>query len=410
MAREDLMLDLNSVIRQAIATGKPARKTGIRLKREGRQHVIAIGAIPVLPDAELERYYLVVFEDVTECHAQLAATAEAAGKKSDDKQVAELQQELAITREYLQSVIEQQETGNEELRSANEEIQSSNEELQSINEELETAKEELQSANEELATVNEELESRNLELNQVNNDLTNLIASINIPLVILSLDLRIRRFSPGAEKLLNLGQGDIGGLISDIKPDIIVDGLTTTISEVIETLQPHETDARDKDGRWYSVRVHPYKTTDNRIDGAVVVYVDVDDMKRSLEAASHARDYAEAIIAAVRHPMLVLDGQLSVISASAAFYDTFQVTSKDTVGNLLYRLGNGQWGIPELRHRLDTTVRTGEAFDDFIVEHDFENIGRKTMSVSGRVIPAIADRETMVLMQIEDLTGKGLHF
>jgi len=404
MAREDLMLDLNGVVRKVLNNSEPVRKTGIRLKRNGKPRVINIEALPIKASQTTERFFLVIFEDVTQLVGAQLSPPDSEKQKYAGIQVKELEQELAATREYLQSVIEQQETSNEELRSANEEIQSSNEELQSINEELETAKEELQSTNEELATVNDELESRNTELNQANNDLINLVSSINISLVILGLDMRVMRFSPQAEKLLNLINGDIGRPFTDIKTNIAIDGLADTIVGVIDTLQPVEFEAQDDDGHWYSIRVLPYKTLDNKIDGTVVIYVNIDDMKKSLDEARRARDYAQAVIAAVRHPMLVLDEKLSVVSASTTFLQTFKVTAEETVGNLLYRLGNGQWGIPELRARLDETIRTGSDFDDYTVEHEFEKIGQKIMRISGRLIPASSDTGTMVLMQIEDIT------
>src|SRR5262249_49677053 len=158
-------------------------------------------------------------------------------------------------REYLQSIIEEQRTTNEELRSANEEIQSSNEELQSINEELETAKEELQSTNEELTTVNEELQNRNDELSMVNNDLSNLLSSVNLAIVMLGNDLRIRRFTPMAEKVMNLIPGDVGRPITDIKPNLKLPDLRRLISGVIDSLEIQEEEVEDNQGRWFSMRV-----------------------------------------------------------------------------------------------------------------------------------------------------------
>ena len=158
---------------------------------------------------------------------------------AEQKELAKLREELSATRESLQAIIEEQEATNEELRSANEEITSSNEELQSTNEELETAKEELQSTNEELTTLNDELESRNAELENVNNDLHNLMASVSIPIVIVGADLRIRRFTSVAEKLLNLIPGDIGRPITDIKMRLEVPKLDKLISEVIEIGRAH---------------------------------------------------------------------------------------------------------------------------------------------------------------------------
>lgn len=164
---------------------------------------------------------------------------------------------------------------NEELRSANEEIQSSNEELQSTNEELETAKEELQSSNEELTTLNEELENRNVELAQANNDLVNLLNAIDIPIVMLDSGLRIRRFNPGAQRALNLIPGDAGRPINDMKTSLALDNLGEVVANVIDTLETREMDVQDRNGRWFSLRIRPYKTTDNKIEGAVLVLVDI---------------------------------------------------------------------------------------------------------------------------------------
>ena len=200
-----------------------------------------------------------------------------------EQQIAQLQQELTALRDYLQSVIEEHESTNEELKSANEEILSSNEELQSTNEELQTAKEEAQSANEELATVNEELRHRNAELARVNNDLVNLLSGVSIPIVMVGRDLRIRRFTPLAEKLLNLISTDTGRPISDIKSNLRLADLAQLITQVIDTLQPHESEVQDKDGHWYALRIRPYVTLENKIDGASVVLLDIDTIKRALD-------------------------------------------------------------------------------------------------------------------------------
>jgi two-component system CheB/CheR fusion protein len=206
-----------------------------------------------------------------------------------EAQVAQLQQEIAALREYLQSVIEEQESTNEELKSANEEILSSNEELQSTNEELQTAKEEAQSANEELATVNEELRHRNAELARVNDDLVNLLSGVSIPIVMVGRDLRIRRFTPLAEKTFNLITTDIGRPMSDIKPNLDVPDLPRLVMSVIDTLTPFEGDVQDGDGRWYLLRVRPYITLDNKIDGASVVLLDIDAIKKEVERLRSAQ-------------------------------------------------------------------------------------------------------------------------
>ena len=251
--------------------------------------------------------YIVVFEEPAaamnararllhdEAVAESERSMDSRDEWSEDKEVKRLSQELAATREYLQSVIEQQEAANEELQSANEEVQSSNEELQSINEELETSKEEIQSTNEELATVNDELQNRNLQLSQSNNDLTNLLASVQLAIVMLGPDLRIRRFTPAAEKLFNLIPGDVGRALSDIKLNIITEELEQLVLEVIENVVIREREVQDRNGRWYSMRLRPYKTLENRIDGAVIVMVDIDAHKRAEQAVRESEARFEGL-------------------------------------------------------------------------------------------------------------------
>jgi len=170
-------------------------------------------------------------------------------------------------------VIETQEATNEELQSANEEILSSNEELQSTNEELETAKEELQSANEELSTVNDELRSRNQEVTLINNDLTNLFASIDFAVVIVGSDLSIRRFTPQAQKSLGLIPADVGRPLTNINPTIEIPDLQSLALQVMSNLRPVDRQITDREGARYQLRILPYRTPENKIDGAIITII-----------------------------------------------------------------------------------------------------------------------------------------
>jgi len=402
MAREDLTVGLNAAVREAMAARRGASRRDIRMRYNGTTRHVDIEVTPLPAAGTRDHYYLVVFREEPSADASkdTAGARDGKGKRKDKSEVEHLEAELTATKEYLQSVIEQKESNNEERRSANEEIQSSNEELQSINEELETAKEELQSTNEELATVNDELA-------RTNNDLVNLVASVEIPIVIVDQELRIRRFSPQAERLLNLIGTDVGRPVGDIKPNIEVPGFREMLASAIDNVETSQREFQDSGGHWHSVRVRPYKTTDNKIDGAVASFLDVDSMKKALDQARAARDYAEAVVAAVRHPMLVLDRDLRVVSASAAYLKAFRVTDKETRGNLVHRLGNGQWAIPRLREQLEKVAREGGEFNDFHVTHDFEDIGTRTFEVSGRQIPAGLPEGPMVVMQIEAMDTDG---
>ena len=222
-------------------------------------------------------------------------------------------------KQYLQSIVDDQDAASQELRAAHEEVLSSNEELQSTNEELETTKEELQSANEELTTVNEQFVSRNRELDALTDDLSNFISSADLPMVTVGRDLRVRRLTPAAQKAFNLLPTDVGRSLEHIKFSLAVDDIAAIIDEVIASVQPWERDVRDRDGRWWVLRVLPFRTADNRIDGATIVAVDIDLIRQSHELME-ARDAALAIVQAVREPLVVLDADCRVGLANDAFY------------------------------------------------------------------------------------------
>src|SRR6266576_825164 len=272
MLREGLLSPIRGAIARAKKDGAAVRKNDVRLQGDGQPRSVDIEVVPVKGAAADRGGYLVLFHQ----RAVPAPRApRASSTRASENELEQLKQELAATKDYLQSVIEQQEAANEELQSANEEVQSANEELQSINEEIETSKEEMESSNEELATVNEELQNRNAELGQSNNDLMNLLASVQMAIVMLGSDLRIRRFTPMAEKMLNLIATDVGRPVTDIKLNVDVPDLEQILVEVVETVQPYQRDVQDRNGRWHSLRVRPYRTLDNRIDGAVIVLVDI---------------------------------------------------------------------------------------------------------------------------------------
>jgi two-component system CheB/CheR fusion protein len=409
MAREGLLMELRAAILTARKRKIPVRREGLRVKQEGGGYLgVNVEVIPVRGPAD-ESNYLVVFESVAGVTRRKAPPPTRAGRRgASERELERLDQELAATKEYLQSIIEDREAANEELRSANEELQSSNEELQSTNEELETAKEELQSVNEELTTVNEELQHRNTELSQANNDTNNLIASVNIPIVILGNDLRIRRFTPMAARAFNLLPADIGRPIAGIRGNVEVPDLEQVCAQVIESVAPVTREVRDREGGWHSLRIRPYRTSENQIEGAVVALIDISAVKNSLEQVAASRDYAEAVVNTVRNPLVILDVDFRVRSANQAFYETFQVTVEQTVNRMIYDLGDGQWDVPGLRRSLGELVERGTTFDDFEVEHDFPGIGTRTVLVSARRVRIESDASRTVLLAIEDITPRRL--
>ncbi len=298
MAREGLLFDLHAAINKAKKEGIPVRKENVEVGRNGELKAVNFEVIPLKTTSTKERHLLIIFEAATPPGRSEAAETMATGlelgkggkKERSNRQTIQLSQELAATKRYLHSLVEDKEANNEELQAANEEILSSNEELQSTNEELQTAKEELESTNEELHTVNEELHNRNSELTQANNDFVNLLSSTNIAMVMLGGDLRIRRVTPQAERLLGLIPTDIGRLITNIRPNIDVPDLEQMIAEVIKTATVQEREVRDREGHWYSLRILPYRTLESIIEGVVLTLVDINVLKNNLEEIRLSRD------------------------------------------------------------------------------------------------------------------------
>ncbi|MEP0874014.1 ATP-binding protein [Trichocoleus desertorum AS-A10] len=411
LVRDGLLVELRAAVYQAQRQEMPITRNGLRLEEGDRSRVVNLQVIPFkVPIAE-ERRFLVLFEDAPPTSPPNSLNSDIP-QGALEQENARLRQELdaanqerAATQEYLQAIIQEQEHTNQDLKVANEEILSSNEELQSTNEELETAKEEIQATNEELSTTNEELRSRNAEMHQVNNDLTNLLASINIPILMLTHDLRVRRFTPMAQRLFNFIPTDTGRPLSDIRTNLQVPDLDQLILEVLETLSVKELEVQTQEGYWYMLRIRPYRTTENQIDGVVLVLLDINALKRSASTLEAARNYAEAIVETVQVPLLVLESDFRVTQANRAFYKTFQMVPPETVQVLLFDLGNGHWNIPGLQALLEDILINDTSLQNFEVKHDFERIGPKVMLLNGWKI--VQDREAQqILLSVEDITER----
>ncbi len=408
MAREGSLIELRAVVSRAIKRNARARQERVRFKQNEHFLETDIEVIPFNVPPASERYYLVLFE---------AATAEnniPEKKKGDEKtasrrvsesaELTHLRDELSSTRESLQAIIEEQEATNEELRSANEEITSSNEELQSANEELETAKEELQSTNEELTTLNDELESRNSEMEQVNNDLHNLLSSVNIPILILGQDLRIRRYTSVAERMFNLLPGDVGRPITDLNLPLKIPDLAKAVVEVIDNLATKELEVQCSRGRWYSVRIRPYKTTENKIDGAIIAVLEIDSAKAGLRLVAQGEAFTESMLHVILQPAIALDRDLTVRFLNPAFCRVFQTTAEEAVGRPIYEVAGRQWDNPAMHALLEEILPHENSFVDFELECDSERIGRRTLRMNAAHLPFNGDKQFIILLSVEDVT------
>ena len=407
MAREGLSSALRQALHRVARSAGPVKAEGLQVRTNGGTREVSLEVIPIGPVEGVKgRHHLILFFAERARGGSPAPAPERAPrpKTAGERQVAQLAQELAAARRHLQAISEEHEAAMEELHAATEEAQSSNEELQSTNEELETSKEELQATNEELTTVNDELNNRNLELGQINNDLANLLTSTHVPIIMVGGDLRVRRMTQVTERVLNVAPGDIGRPIGDLRLSVEIPHLQALLRDVIETLAVQEREVEARDGRWYSVRVRPYRTADNKIDGAVISFVDIDVLKRGFEKVKEARDQAEAIIATVREPLVVLDAGLRVLNANRSFYETFQVRREETERQSFFDIGNHQWNIPQLRTLLEEVLPRGSVVEDFQIDHDFEAIGRRTMRLNARRVLSATGLPTLVLLAIEDVT------
>ena len=407
LARSGLLIELRAAIHQAQQQNSTVTKNGLRLEESDRSSLFNLQVIPFNIPTTQERRLLILFEDapiVSAYPPQIVPVDDLARENLRiGQELTSAIQERTATQEYLRAVIQEQEYSNQDLKVANEEILSSNEELQSTNEELETAKEEIQATNEELTTTNEELRRRNTELYRVNNDLTNLLASINIPILMLTNDLRIRRFTPMAQYLFNFIPTDTGRPLSDIRTNLNTPDLESLILEVLETLSVKELEVQTVAGYWYTLRIRPYRTTENQIDGVILVLLDIDALKRSTANIEAARNYAEAIVATVQVPLLVLEADFRVNTANRAFCETFQVSQLETARSTIFELGNGQWNIPGLRSILEDLIANDGTLQNLEVAHLFEKIGQKTMRITGWKIIEGGDIPR-ILLSIEDIT------
>lgn len=351
---------------------------------------------------------------------EVATTTKSAPSTRSSKRVAKLEQELALSKENLQSLQEEMESSSQELKSANEELQSTNEELQSTNEELETSREELQSINEELMTLNSEQTAKNDELDKTSNDLLNLLNGTEIATVFLDTSLNIKRFTPATTAIFNLIESDIGRPIHHVTTNLVYDKLNEDLNKVLDTLVPKSIEVQTREEHSYILHITPYRTKQRVIQGLVVNLVDNTQEKKAAQEvaiakavqeqevaiAKAAQEIAESLVNTVREPLIVLDGDLRIISANSAFYNVFQVVKEETEQQLIFEIGNRQWDIPKLRELLEYILPQNSYFDDYEMEHSFPILGKRLMLLNARRVVAVSGQKPLILLAIEDITER----
>ncbi|MEW6138549.1 MAG: chemotaxis protein CheB [Thermodesulfobacteriota bacterium] len=415
MAREGLRLELAGALRKATGLKREIRCEGVKVVTNGGEERINLVVKPFHEPQHLKETFMVIFEEVHEKPQKQDSPALTASDGAQPR-VKELEQELKATREYLQSTIEELETANEELKSTNEELQSSNEEMQSTNEELETSKEELQSVNEELATVNTELQQKIDDLSKASSDMQNLLASTQVSTIFLDTGLRIRRFTQPVTDFIPLIASDEGRPLSHVATNLHYDRLVLDAQEVLRTLVPIEKEVQSHQGQWYIMRVLPYRTVHNVIDGVVITFSDVTKLKTALNELEKTRlqqyevdrrcKFVESIVNTVRESLIVLDQDLKVVFANESFYRFFGVDSGDIEGKPFFSLGNYQWDVPAVRQLLEGTLSQQTSCEDVEVHQEFEHRGSRTLLLCARGLKDFGAEGRLILLTVEDVTDR----
>ncbi len=388
MARPGLRAPLAQALREVAGQGAEEVAKSARVQTNGAHERIEVRARRLSTPSTLKGLRLVSLrppagESGAGSAAEPAAGAPspAAGDGEEDAE-ARLRQELDALQRDKQVTVEELQSSNEELQSMNEELQSMNEELQSSNEELEVSKEEVESLNEELRTVNAELESRVNELSQTNDDMKNLLDSTDIATLFLDEQMRIKRFTEAARKLIALRTNDVGRPIGELASNLDYTGLTADAEEVLASLQPKEVEVRTLDGDWYRLRIMPYRTTQNAVGGLVCTFQDIQTAKR-LETSEA---YFRHIVHTIREPLLVLDAEMQIISANRGFYRLTGLTQEQVEGQALFQLDGGRWDHPELRALLEEVLPTDRRFEDLELAIDVGDGERRHLWLNARML------------------------
>lgn len=329
LARKGLRLELSSALRSARSSGEPVLRRKIGVQTNGDVQMINLHVRPQRTPKSLADHFLVVFEDIPgKPGVSLAEEKDPSG--GDSATISELERELQIARENHQSAVEELESANEEMKSTNEEMQSSNEELQSINEELQSSKEELHSLNEELQTVNSELQSKVDELSAAQDDMRNLLNSTEIATIFVDNEIRLRRFTPPATRIVNFIESDVGRPLRDLVTNLAYEGMIADVEAVIRNLTPRNTEVATREGVWFRMRVMPYRTMDNRIAGAVITFSRIDEQKKAQEMlretirkTEEARELIHAIFDMNREPMAAVNDDGEIVLGNQSFFDLF---------------------------------------------------------------------------------------
>ena len=403
MVREGLRSKLRVAIQQASQEHTRAVVTGARVSHGASSAAVRIEVQPV--QSEAETLLLVSFLDEPERQDRPDRPVGSADSDSRASE-RELERELDATRKELQSAIHELEISNAEQTAINEEAMSVNEEFQSTNEELVTSKEELQALNEELTALNSQLQETLERQRDTSNDLQNILDSTGVATLFLDGELNIRFFTPTAKSLFRVIATDIGRPLADLTllgtdPDLIADARA-----VLTSLAPLGREIMAENGTWYIRRILPYRTQDNRIEGVVITFADISEMKAAEREIQAARAYSDSIIDTIRQPLVVLDEQLCLVSANRSFYSAFGLEPVEVVGKSLVTVAGQHSGALGLRAFLERVQAEPSHVEDYEAEIELPALGRRLLLLNARRLREGPHGKPKILLAIDDITER----
>lgn len=398
-AHVGLRSSVKSALREAIAYQQEFIKTDIKFKYNNKIVFVVIRATPI-KIKPIQHLFVISIEELP---VSTPSTPQQRSNVKMDKKVIELEKELKFMKSNLESTID-------ELATSNEELQSTNEELQSTNEEIETSKEELQSLNEELIIVNTELQNRIDQLALVHDDMNNLFSSTEIAAFFLDNELRIKRFTPKAKEMIHLLQSDIGRPIGHFATSLIGVDLIKYASEVLNNLMQKSFEVKSKDGKWFIIRILPYRTVANVIDGVVITFTDITTQKENEQKLLQVNTFLndslmlnENILDTLTKGLIVLDDKLRIVWVNRSFYNLFMLTKEKTIGAYIYDLCKGEFASHKMKELLTNVITLNNTFENYQMAYDFKHVNTyKSLTMSARRIFR-RDSKDLILLEVRPI-------
>jgi len=399
MARTGLKNHLPASIRKATYDGGQVVRENLQINTNGEISIIDLIIRPIEKKKSDQDLLMVIFKEKEKRSTEQSEQERPDGEKEEDNR--NLEKELSDTKEDLQTTIEQLEASNEELKSMNEEYQSANEELKSANEELETSREELHSLNEELNTVNHELQNKIEAISEAHKETQSFLNSLDVPTVFLDNEMRVKRFTSQVTDIIHLIRTDIGRPLGDITSEIPNEELLADATRVRDTMRADEKDVRTKSGDWYLRRIIPYRTAQDRIDGVVISFIDINKIKNSehrLDVAIEELENIRLIIRSLPEGIILLNEDFEIDLVNRSFYQMFHKQPEELKGKEIGEILDGKLVDIKLKKELDRIFTEDSMIENYEIEKEFPEVGRIKLDLTIRKLQFREQDEDYILI------------